>query len=116
MVQSRVFSGQQRQNGSSGGSAAPDAASGFSGTVGGGDGDTGLTAGVDALRLACLECLKVSGVCVCVCVAVNRPGGLVRAVCAPSTRWLCVRARARVRMCWVWVCRRMAAILAFRPS
>ena len=44
------MSGQQSQNGSPGGSAAPTAARG----------DSGLTAGTDALRLACLECLEVS--------------------------------------------------------
>lgn len=46
------MSGQQSQNGSPGGSAAPTAARG----------DSGLTGGTDALRLACLECLEVSSV------------------------------------------------------
>lgn len=42
-----------RKGGSSGGGAAPPTARGH-------EGDSGLTAGTDALRLACLECLEVS--------------------------------------------------------
>lgn len=46
------LSGQRSQNGSSGGSAAPTAARGR-------EEESGLTAGTDALRIACLECLEV---------------------------------------------------------
>eukprot|EP00903_Cladosiphon_okamuranus_P012353 g11582.t1 len=46
-----VVYGQQSQNGSSSGSAPPTVARGR-------EEDSGLTAGTDALRLACLECLE----------------------------------------------------------